>query len=150
MKKLLSIFLLVLTIMPTSLAVSFGTDSYGPSYNGGFGADSYVREFRAVNSVDNSYVSPINSVNVVRTNNTYNSNYNYHYNAENTQVLRPVTANSFDNTSTESNTWKFKSFTQRNTNSYKAYHRNKNYARPTRYYYTSVYYYTPVTYYYSW
>ena len=149
MKKLLSIFLLVLTIMPTSSAVDvggFGVDPAEPEV-GGF---SIHRSFRAVNPVDNSYVSPINSVNVVESNNTYNSDYNYHYNAENTQVLRPVAANPFGNTTTVNNTWKYKSFTQRNTNSYKAYHRNNNYARPTRYYYTSVYYYTPVTYYYSW
>jgi len=145
MKKLLSIFILVLSIMPTSLALEvggFGVDPAQPEV-GGF---SIHRSFRAVSSVDNSYVSPINSVSAVRSNNTYNSNYNYHYNAENVQVLRPVTANSYSD-----NSWKFKSYTRTNNNSYKAYTPQRRYnTQPVYYYTTPVYYYTPVNYYYSW
>lgn len=138
--------MLVLSIMPTSSALEFGRDSFGPSYGGGFGGDSFVREYRAVNSVDNSYVSPINSVTTLRSNNTYNSNYNYHYNSENVQVLRPVTANSYSD-----NSWKFKSYTRTNNNSYKAYTPQRRYnTQPVYYYTTPVYYYTPVNYYYSW
>jgi hypothetical protein len=144
MKKLLSILLLVLTIMPTSLAFNFSSDSYGPSYSGGFSNDSYVRNYRSV-SQQAPNVNYINSITAVESFNDYNPNYNYYYNADNLNILRAPVAT---NNRVVSNP-RFRSYKVTNNNkSFKAYNPTPVYNYSNFYYTTPVYYTVPV--YYTW